>query len=130
MLRLVSISGLSLVIALLLGFQQTDGWVGKWTGEHREGVTYTITVKDKDRGMNRCQVHAEGIQTFYTLDCQATGTPSELKVYYRSTKDGAFYADERVNRDQPLFVLKWVKGSVSWQWQQIFDGNMVMRKSR
>lgn len=117
-----------LLLSFLFSFRQTDNWMGKWTGEHPDGITYTITVKDKYKGMNLCQVHAEGIQTFYTLECWATGTPTTLNVYYRSTTDGAFYADKRVRINDPLFILKREKGKTSWQWQQIFDGKMAVRK--
>ncbi|GAB4010868.1 hypothetical protein GCM10028808_22930 [Spirosoma migulaei] len=125
----VFIACLLLTAAILLSFQQTDSWMGKWSGEHPEGVTYSITVKDKYRGMNLCEVHAEGIQTFYTLECWATGNPTTLKVYYRSTADGAFYAKDRVNLNQPLFILTREKGKTSWQWKQIFDGKLAMHKS-
>ncbi len=121
--------GLLLLTATLVCFRQTDSWLGNWTGEHKEGVTYTIRVKNKYKGMNQCEVHAEGIQTFYTLECWATGNPTTLSVYYRSTKDGAFYAGDRVKLNQPLFTLKRGKSNVTWQWQQIFDdASMVMRR--
>lgn len=128
MARFTFITGLLLLVTLLFSFQQTNSWMGNWTGEHPDGITYTITVKDKYKGMNLCQVHAQGIQTFYTLDCWATGTPTTLKVYYRSTTDGAFYADKRVKLNDPLFILTREKGKTTWQWQQIFDGKMVVRK--
>ncbi|RRA98860.1 DUF5991 domain-containing protein [Larkinella rosea] len=115
-------------VSSLLGFQQTDGWMGKWSGEHPEGVTYTIQVNDKYRGMNLCEIHAEGIQTFYTLECWATGDANTLKVYYRSTKEGAFYAGNRVKLNDLFVVLRREKGKVSWQWQQIFDGKIAVRK--
>ena len=78
--------------------------------------------------MNQCVVHAEGIQTFYTLECQATGSSALLKVYFRSATDGAFYAKDRVKINQPLFILKREKSKVIWQWQQIFDDKLLMRK--
>ncbi|MFD2571198.1 DUF5991 domain-containing protein [Spirosoma soli] len=127
---LSSIAVLGLIASLFFGFQQTDSWMGKWSGGTRDGVDYTITIKDKYRGMNLCSIHAQGIQTFYTLECQATGTPNLLKVYYRSTTDGAFYAGDRVKVNDPLLILKREKGKVIWQWQQIFDDKMTMRKAR
>ena len=128
MSKFTFLTGLLLLVAASFGFRQTDSWRGKWTGEHPEGVTYTLTVKDQYKGMNLCIVHAEGIQTFYTLECQATGTPTLLKIYFRSATDGAFYAKDRVKINQPLFILKREKGKVIWQWQQIFDDKLVMRK--
>lgn len=128
MLRPITVFGLLLAAICLFSFQQTNGWMGKWTGERPEGITYTITVKDKYKGMNLCVVHAEGIQTFYTLDCWATGTPTTLKVYYRSATDGAFYANDRVNPNEPLFILTRTRGKVLWKWQQIFTDNLVMHK--
>ncbi|GAB4054255.1 DUF5991 domain-containing protein [Spirosoma litoris] len=130
MRKVVAIIGCLLIVATFLNFQQTDGWMGKWTGEHPEGVTYTIKVKDKYKGMNLCEVHAEGIQTFYTLDCWATGTPTTLKVYYRSATDGAFYAKDRVKLNDPLFILTRQKGKVLWKWQQIFTDDLVMHKGK
>ncbi|MGF7215227.1 hypothetical protein GGR92_001367 [Spirosoma lacussanchae] len=128
MLRSALFAGFLLISALLLGFQSTDSWLGKWSGEHPDGVTYTIIVKDKYKGMNLCDVHAQGIQTFYHLECWATGTPTTLKVYYRSTTDGAFYAKDPVKLNQPLFILQREKGKTNWQWQQIFDGKIPVRK--
>ncbi|GAB3547112.1 hypothetical protein GCM10027577_21580 [Spirosoma fluminis] len=130
MTKLVSVIGLLLMAMVFVGFQQTDGWMGKWTGEHKEGVTYTIRVKDKYRGMNVCEVHAEGIQTFYTLECVATGTPTTLDVYYRSATDGAFHAKDRVDINKPLFSLKRDKGKVVWQWKQIFSGGIPVHKAK
>ncbi|MBO0947877.1 DUF5991 domain-containing protein [Fibrella forsythiae] len=124
------IAGMWFGAAVLSGFQQTDSWLGTWSGETKDGVTYTIKVNDKYRGMNLCEVHAEGIQTFYTLECVATGTPTTLKVYYRSATDGAFYAKDRVKINDPFFVLQRTNGKVSWQWKQIFDGGVAMRKVR
>ena len=128
MSKFAFLTGLLLLVAASFGFREIDSWRGKWTGEHPEGVTYTLTVKDQYKGMNLCIVHAEGIQTFYTLECQATGTPTLLKIYFRSATDGAFYAKDRVKINQPLFILKREKGKVIWQWQQIFDDKLVMRK--
>lgn len=130
MLQSVSLTSLWLLSAILSGFQQTDSWMGTWSGETKEGVTYTIRVKDKYKGMNLCEVHAEGIQTFYTLDCWATGTPTTLNVYYRSATNGAFYANDRVKRNDPLFVLQRNKSAVFWQWRQIFDDKIAMHKTR
>ncbi|CCH53154.1 hypothetical protein BN8_02226 [Fibrisoma limi BUZ 3] len=130
MVNVVLITRWLLMAAGLFGGQQTDGWMGKWSGEHREGVTYTISVRDKYRGLNVCEVHAEGIQTHYTLECVATGDPSTLKVYFRSVTDGAFYAKDRVKINEPLFVLKRSNSRVTWQWQQIFDGGIVVQKTK
>lgn len=113
MIKLASITGLLLLIILLFSFRQTSSWPGRWTGEHPSGITYTITVKDKYKGMNLCRVHAEGIQTFYTLEYQATSTPTTLRVYFRSTTDGAFYADKRVDLNKPLFILSRDRGKTS-----------------
>lgn len=113
-----------------MAFQQTDNWLGKWSGESSEGIQYSLQVDDKYRGMNLCEVHAEGIQTFYELECWATGSPSLLKVYYRSTKDGAFYAGDRIKLDQPLLFLKREKGKTIWQWRQVLTGQLRVSKNR
>ncbi|QIP14672.1 hypothetical protein G8759_19670 [Spirosoma aureum] len=128
MRKLVPIVCLVLIGLPLVSFRQTDSWLGTWTGEHPDGVTYSLQVADQYRGMNLCELRAEGIQTFYRLECWATGTSGLLKVYYRSTKEGAFYAKDRVKINDPLLILKREKGKVIWQWQQVFDGKLVMRK--
>ena len=130
MRRFLSVTGLWLLTAILSSFQQTDSWLGTWSGETKDGVTYTIKVRDKYKGMNLCDVHAEGIQTFYTLECWATGTPTALTVYYRSATDGAFYAKDRVKPNDPFFVLQRTRNAVSWQWKQIFTDKVAMHKTR
>ncbi|GAB3328219.1 hypothetical protein GCM10027299_30100 [Larkinella ripae] len=122
--------GLWVTVSVLFSFRQTDSWLGKWSGEHPEGVTYTIQVRDQYRGMNLCEIQAEGIQTSYRLECWATGNASTLKVYYRSTLAGAFYAGNRVKPNEPFVLLTREKGQTSWQWQQIFDGKIAIRKQR
>ncbi|GAB3271833.1 hypothetical protein GCM10027347_43370 [Larkinella harenae] len=126
--KLSAVLGLLITLSALLSFRQTDGWLGKWSGEHPDGVTYTIRVKDQYRGMNLCEIHATGVQTFYRLECWATGNPSTLKVYYRSTLEGAFHAANRVKLNDPFVILTREKGKVDWQWQQVFDGKIAMRK--
>ncbi|RIV23768.1 hypothetical protein DYU11_12405 [Fibrisoma montanum] len=130
MVKFGLIVGVLLASVGLFSAQKTDGWLGTWSGEHREGVTYTITVRDKYKGLNLCEVHAEGIQTHYTLECVATGHPATLNVYFRSVKDGAFYARDRVNINQPLFSLKRDQSRVLWRWQQIFEGGIVVQKTK
>lgn len=122
--------GCLVLIFTFFGFRQTDGWRGKWSGETREGVTYTLQVRDQYKGMNLCEIQASGIQTSYRLECWATGNATTLKVYYRSTLEGAFYAANRVKINEPLVLLTRKNGQTTWQWQQVFDGTVAMRKQR
>lgn len=101
--------------------QTTVNWVGTWSFEG-EMVNHTLTIGEKYRGANVCQYEATGVQTFYKLECRGVDKGNSFELYYWATNDGAFYQEDRINRDKPILTLKLVNGKILTYWNQLIGG--------
>ena len=109
------LKALLLLSALLM--QSGTSWLGKYSCME-EFTQYTLAVKDKYKGMNMATLTCEGIQEYYKIDVRGLEKDNKMEFYYWGVEDGHFMAEEKINREKPLFTLINNNGKLTTEWQQ------------
>lgn len=106
MTKSITISLLLLLILIMVTAfkqEQNRNWAGKYFYKEEDETfsTYTLTIKDNDS----CIYEAEGIQTFFNVSCIGKVNKNKYEIYFVKTIEGAFYANEWMDKNKPIMTL-------------------------
>jgi hypothetical protein len=114
---------LSLILLLALPLAslcQTDNsgvkWIGKYHFEDPELITYDLKIRDD----NSVVYEAEGIQTFFEVECIGKVNGSYYEIYFLSTKDGAYLPEDWIDVTKPIILLSY-KNNILYTAEPQFD---------
>jgi hypothetical protein len=107
---------------------QAVDWDGFWSCDGPEQTTgggdFTISSSYRLKIQNgRGTLSASGIQLFFDIEGRAVNKGNTLEFYYERTVDGAFFQEDRVNKNSPLITLRAEGGKVYTSWQASMNMN-------
>ena len=112
---------LSPEIKSISGNEPEIDWMGSWQYE-QDKVKYSLTIVEKQKELNKCIYHVEGIPAFYILECNGIMKGNIFELYFRYTNDGNFFKENKIDRHKPILTLALVNGKVITYWNQLPGG--------
>ncbi|MGV3613291.1 MAG: DUF5991 domain-containing protein [Fluviicola sp.] len=100
--------------------KETDNpWTGTWT--FTDGyVDYTMEVSEDYGEKHLCVFTAEGIQTYYVIECIGLVTGDSLQMKNPVVRDGDFRMKDRIKMNEPILTLtRENDGVVFTSWNQL-----------
>ena len=89
----------------IFGQEKSPTWIGLYTYQVPVPISYTLLINAD----NTCIYSAQGVLTYFKVNCKGLLNRDKYEIYYLNTIEGSFYAAELMDKNKPMMSLFYSK---------------------